>query len=67
LLSHNFELQSQSSVCSYCTIVVATAAVGRPGREGDLFRKVLSHSRALASLVGLIVFFFASMGRAWIP
>jgi len=47
--------------------VVATAAVGRPGREGDLFRKVLSHSRALASLVGLIVFFFASMGRAWIP
>ncbi len=49
------------------SIVVATAAVGEQGREGDLFRKVLPHSLILASLVGLIVFFFATAGRALVP
>jgi L-lactate permease len=46
---------------------VATAAVGEQGREGDLIRKVLPHSIVLAALVGLIVFFFATVGRAWVP
>jgi lactate permease len=49
------------------SIVVATAAVNQQGREGDLFRRVLGHSLALAGIVGLIVFFFATVGRAWIP
>ena len=49
------------------SIVVATAAVGEQGREGDLIRKVLPHSIVLAALVGLIVFFFATVGRAWVP
>ncbi len=49
------------------SIVVAAAATGQAGREGDLFRKVLPHSLVLAALVGLIVLFFATAGRAWIP
>jgi lactate permease len=49
------------------SLVVAAAAVGEPGREGDLFRKVLPHSLILASLVGLLVSFFATAGRAWVP
>jgi lactate permease len=49
------------------SIIVATAAVGEQGREGDLFRRILPHSLILASLVGLIVLFFATAGRAWIP
>jgi len=49
------------------SVVVATAAVGLQGKEGDLFRKVLPHSIALASLVGLIVFLYAKFGSAWIP
>jgi len=49
------------------SIVVATAAVGEQGREGELIRKVLPHSIVLAALVGLIVFFFATLGRAWVP
>lgn len=49
------------------SIIVACAAVGEEGREGDLFRAVLPHSIALASLVGLIVYLFAWHGQAWIP
>ena len=49
------------------SLVVAAAAVGEQGREGDLFRKVLPHSLILASLVGLIVMFFATIGLAWVP
>ncbi len=49
------------------SIVVAAAAVGESGREGELFRKVLPHSLILASMVGLIVFFFATVGRVWVP
>jgi lactate permease len=49
------------------SVVVATAAVGLQGREGDLFRKVLPHSIALASLVGAIVFLISKLGASWIP
>jgi len=49
------------------SVVVATAAVGLQGREGDLFRKILPHSVALASLVGLIVYLIAKFGTSWIP
>jgi lactate permease len=49
------------------SLVVATAAVGEHGREGDLFRKILPHSLILAAIVGLIVLGFAMFGRAWVP
>jgi lactate permease len=49
------------------SLVVAAAAVGEQGREGDLFRKVLPHSLVLAGMVGLIVMFFATLGRMWVP
>lgn len=49
------------------SVVVATAAVGLQGKEGDLFRKVLPHSLALAGLIGLIVFLISKFGAAWIP
>ena len=41
------------------SIVVAAAATGEGGREGELLRKVLWHSVALALLVGLIVWIYA--------
>jgi lactate permease len=41
------------------SIVVAAAATGEGGREGELLRKVLWHSMALALLVGLIVSIYA--------
>jgi lactate permease len=49
------------------SLVVATAAVGEQGREGDLFRKILPHSLALAAIVGLIVMVFATLARVWVP
>ncbi len=49
------------------SVVVASAAVGVQGREGDLFRKILPHSIVLASLVGVIVFLLSKFGAAWIP
>jgi lactate permease len=49
------------------SIVVASAAVGQQGKEGDMFRKVLPHSIALAAIVGLIVCFYAYLGQQWIP
>jgi lactate permease len=49
------------------SIIVACAAVGEEGKEGDLFRAVLPHSIALAAIVGVIVFLFAYYGQAWIP
>lgn len=49
------------------SIIVACAAVGQEGKEGDLFRAVLPHSIALAALVGVIVYVFAYLGQAWIP
>jgi lactate permease len=41
------------------SIVVAAAATGEGGREGDLLRKVFWHSVALALLVGTIVWIYA--------
>src|SRR5712692_10802985 len=49
------------------SIIVACAATGQEGKEGDLFRAVLPHSIALAALVGVLVYFFSSYGQAWIP
>jgi lactate permease len=36
------------------SIVVATAATNQIGREADIFRRVIWHSIALASVVGLL-------------
>jgi lactate permease len=41
------------------SIVVAAAATGEGGKEGDLLRAVLWHSVALALLVGVIVWIYA--------
>jgi len=41
------------------SIVVAAAATGEGGREGELLRAVLRHSLALALIVGLIVWVYA--------
>jgi lactate permease len=41
------------------SIVVAAAATGEGGREGELLRAVLWHSVVLALLVGAIVWFYA--------
>jgi lactate permease len=49
------------------SIIVACAAVGQEGKEGDVFRAVLPHSIALAAIVGVIVYLFAYYGQAWIP
>jgi lactate permease len=49
------------------SIIVACVAVGQVGREGDLFRKILPHSIALAAVVGAIVFFYATWGKALLP
>jgi lactate permease len=49
------------------SIVVATAATNQVGNEGLIFRFVLWHSIALASIVGLIVMFYAYLFSAAIP
>ncbi|HZT31003.1 MAG TPA: lactate permease LctP family transporter [Bryobacteraceae bacterium] len=49
------------------SIIVACVAVGQEGKEGDLFRAVLPHSIALASVIGLIVYWYAYFGQSWIP
>ena len=49
------------------SVVVACAAVGLERKEGDIFRKILPHSIALAAVVGLIVYFYAYYGQAWVP
>ncbi len=41
------------------SIVVAAAATGEGGREGDILRTIIRHSIALALLVGAIVWLFA--------
>jgi lactate permease len=41
------------------SIVVAAAATGEGGKEGDILRAVLWHSVALALLVGVIVYLYA--------
>jgi lactate permease len=49
------------------SIVVATAATNQVGNEGMIFRFVLWHSIALASIVGLIVMAYAYLFPAAIP
>jgi len=49
------------------SIVVATAATNQVGNEGIIFRFVLWHSVALASIVGLIVLAYAYLFPALIP
>ncbi len=49
------------------SIIVACAATGQEGREGDLFRAVLWHSIALAAIVGLIVTLYAYAAPGWVP
>ncbi len=41
------------------SIVVAAAATGEDGKEGELLRAVIGHSIALALLVGAIVWAYA--------
>jgi lactate permease len=41
------------------SIVVATAATGQVGHEGEILRKLLWHSLALAAIVGVIVMLYA--------
>jgi lactate permease len=49
------------------SIVVATAATNQVGNEGMIFRFVLWHSIALASIVGLIVMAYAYLFSSAIP
>jgi lactate permease len=49
------------------SIVVATAATNQVGNEGVIFRFVLWHSVALASIVGLIVMAYAYLFPGAIP
>jgi lactate permease len=49
------------------SIVVAAAATGEGGKEGDILRKVLWHSIVLALLVGLIVWVYAIVLPGWVP
>jgi len=49
------------------SIVVATAATNQVGNEGVIFRFVLWHSIALASIVGLIVMAYAYLFPGAIP
>jgi lactate permease len=49
------------------SIVVATAATNQVGNEGLIFKFVLWHSIALASIVGLIVMAYAYLFPAGIP
>jgi lactate permease len=49
------------------SIVVATAATNQVGNEGVIFRKLLWHSIALASIVGVIVLAYAYLFAAAVP
>src|SRR6202008_4874077 len=49
------------------SIVVATAATNQVGNEGAIFRFVLWHSIALASIVGLIVMAYAYLFSGAVP
>ncbi len=49
------------------SIVVAAAATGEGGKEGDLLRAVLWHSVALALIVGGIVWVYAHVFPAAVP
>jgi lactate permease len=43
------------------SIVVAAAATGEGGKEGDLLKAVFKHSLALALMVGAIVWIYAHL------
>jgi lactate permease len=43
-------------------IVVAAAAVGKPGSEGEILRRLVGYSLFLAALVGLVVMIMAYVG-----
>jgi lactate permease len=49
------------------SIVVAGAATGQSGHEGEVLRFVFAHSVALAVLVGLVVLCQAYLWTAAIP
>jgi len=49
------------------SIVVASSATHQEGNEAAIFKAVFWHSLALASLVGLIVMFYAYVMPSWIP
>ena len=49
------------------SIVVAAAATGEGGHEGDLLRAVFGHSVALALLVGAIVWAYAHLFPGVVP
>ncbi len=49
------------------SIIVACAAVGLAGKEGDVFRAVLKHSVLLALIVGMIVMLYAYVFPGAIP
>ncbi len=49
------------------SIIVACAATGQEGKEGDLFRAVLVHSIVLAAIVGAIVTLYAYVFPQFIP
>ncbi len=48
------------------SIVVAAAATGEGGNEGDLLRAVLKHSILLALIVGAIVWFYAHIAPGFV-
>ncbi len=49
------------------SIVVASAATHQQGKEAAIFKAVIWHSIVLASLVGLIVMFYAYVAPSLIP
>ncbi len=49
------------------SLVIACAATGQEGKEGDLFRAILKHSLGLLAVVGVIVMLFAYVFPAVIP
>jgi lactate permease len=49
------------------SIVVAAAATGEGGREGELLRAVFWHSILLALLVGAIVWVYAHLATGFVP
>jgi len=49
------------------SIVVSSSATHTQGREAEIFKAVFWHSIVLASLVGLIVMFYAYVMPSWIP
>jgi lactate permease len=49
------------------SIVVSSSATHQQGMEAEIFKAVFWHSIVLASIVGLIVMFYAYVMPSWIP